>query len=98
MLVYDDNKNLIKKRTITTDGIVDSLFNKSYIDKVIKYDSKLNELEEQNWHVYNGNNYISIQRTYKYIFDDRGNWIKKETYYTDKEIPASIVIREIEYY
>ena len=48
--------------------------------------------------MYNGNNYISIQRTYKYIFDDRGNWIRKETYYTDKEIPSSVVIREIEYY
>lgn len=98
LFVYDDNKNLIKKRTITTDGIIDSLFNKSYIDKVIKYDSKLNELEEQSWYVYNGNNYISIQCTYKYIFDDRGNWIRKETYYTDKEIPSSVVIREIEYY
>ena len=98
LLVYDSQNTIVQKKVTTKDYIIDSLFSKGVIDKVEKYDIKLNLLEEQSWYVYNGQNILSTERTYKYVFDDRGNWIRKETYYTNKEIPSSIVIREIEYY
>lgn len=98
LLVYDSQNTIVQKKVTTKDYIIDSLFSKGVIDKVEKYDIKLNLLEEQSWYVHNGQNILSTERTYKYVFDDRGNWIRKETYYTNKEIPSSIVIREIEYY
>lgn len=95
---YDGSCNIKRKEFICDDIIIDSLFSKGYIDQVLVYDSKKNIIEEQSWNVYNGQNYQYLNTTYKYIFDAKGNWIKKERYLTNKEIPSSIVMREIEYY
>ena len=98
LLMCDESGNVVNKKVTTPNGIVDSLFRGKNIDRIVKYDSNLNIIEEKSWYEYNGKNYISTQCTYKYIFDERGNWIKKEAYRRNKEIPTNVTIREIEYY
>ena len=63
----------------------------------ITFNDKGNKLEENS---FNSDGSLSSKLTYKYTYDQQGNWIQKISYVVENGIekPTQIVERTIEYY
>ena len=84
---YDDKNQLIEETSYGTNGSIDVFYN--------EYDTDRNIV--QSIHNSIGIKYSSSQcDTYKYKYDEKGNWIEKLQYTDDK--PAFKQVRKIEYY
>ena len=109
---YDDRQNNIEYSVYGSDGSLNSKETYKYDSKgnkteyceynsddslnskeTYRYDNKGNIIEAN---IYNSDNVQLKYSLYKYIFDIKGNWIKK-TCYTNN-IPNKITERVIEYY
>ena len=109
--IYDDNGNLIKKINYGPNVRLNRYYlykydnegnqiEENYFDKegilynhsTYKYDEKGNVI----WGFYEISAKDSRIIIYKYEFDEKDNWIKKEGF--EDEIPTSILERKIEYY
>lgn len=83
---YDDKGNRIETNSYNAEGIIGS-------KGTWKYDEKNNPIEE-NW--YNEQGILNSRYSYNYVYDQKGNWLKKMEFETD--IPQRIIIREIMYF
>jgi hypothetical protein len=83
--MYDDYGNMIEE----------NCYNPDLCNKVTyNYDDKGNQIERCDYALENSLYYD--KKTYKYDYDNTGNWIKK-TYFKNG-IPQTITVREIVYY
>ena len=84
---YDEKSNKIEENLLdNNDGTL-------YSRTLLKYDDKSNVVVKS---VYSADGSLRYKNTYKYDYDDKGNWVKKIDF--DIDIPQYITIREIEYY
>jgi hypothetical protein len=83
---YDDKRNRIETNSYNAEGIIES-------KGTWKYDEKNNPIEE-NW--YNQQGILNSKYIYNYVYDQKGNWLKKMEF--EKDIPKRIIIKEIMYF
>ena len=87
---FDSNDLLVLQYIANSDGYIDIQYSEVKVYKTTKYDVKFNILSEEKVN--------SRKKIYKYEFDDKGNWIKLETYWDNTHIPSSVVLRTFEYF
>ena len=83
---YDGKGNIIESINYNQKGLVIS--KSTWI-----IDGKRNTIE---YMLFNSEGGIDSKRTYKYNYDETGNWIKRTVF--EKDILRDIIVREIEYY
>ena len=82
---YDAKGNKIEENSYFI-GLLDRKY-------TMKYDAKGNLIEGNS---YEADGSLDYKYTFKYEFDEKGNWIKRITF--KNQIPESIEEREFEYY
>lgn len=103
---YDGSGNLIEVKRFKTEEVIDTKELYTFNDKGNVKESEFhrdNKLVAKNNYKYDEeDNYNelnfgdSVMYTYKYNYDEKGNWIKKIVFENDN--PSGILLREIEYF
>jgi len=103
---YDNNRNLTAVKRFKTESVIDTegkyTFdeNGNVISSEFHRDNKL--ISKNTYMCDESNNFQklcigdSVIYTFKYNFDEKGNWIKKIVFENDN--PSGILLREIEYF
>lgn len=89
-IFVDTNGVIVRESIRNSDGYVDLRYSKGELCETLTYDCKYNILTETF-----GENRKTI---YKYEFDEKGNWVKREMYRENDNIPSSVVLRTFEYF
>lgn len=86
----DANDVIVREFISNADGYLELRYSKGELCETFTYDLKYNILTEKFREM--------RKKIYRYEFDKKGNWVKREMYWENDNIPSSVVLRTFDYF